>query len=170
MKRVAVIGSAGAGKSIFSRRLGEISRLPVVHLDLHFWNPGWVETPSEEWATKVADLASAERWIIDGNYSRTMDIRLAAADTIIFLDFPRRTCVWRVLVRSALGKPRPDLPEGCNERLDLDFLKFLQWVWNFPKRSRPGVVQRLEVLPREKKVIRLVSPRESEQFLSTLFR
>ena len=73
-------------------RLGEILRLPVIHLDRLHWRPGWVEPPKQEWRRKVEEIVTAERWIIDGNFGGTMDIRLAASDTIVFLDFPRAIC------------------------------------------------------------------------------
>jgi adenylate kinase family enzyme len=101
MKRVVVIGSGGAGKSTFSRRLHAATGLPLIHLDRLFWRPGWTEMPNEEWRATNEMLVKAEAWIIDGNYGGTMDVRLAAADTIIFLDLPRLVCLYRVLKRLA---------------------------------------------------------------------
>ena len=86
-KRIAIIGSSGSGKSTLARTLGVRLGLPVVHLDAHFWRAGWVETDKAQWQETVQALAHGERWIIDGNYSSTMDIRLPLAETIIFLDF-----------------------------------------------------------------------------------
>ena len=97
MKRIAIIGSGGAGKSTFARELGEILNITPTHLDVHYWRPGWQETPRDAWREIQKELLEGERWIMDGNYGGTMDLRLEAADTIIFLDMPRLLCVWRVL-------------------------------------------------------------------------
>src|SRR6185503_1778037 len=101
VQRVAVIGSGGAGKSVFSRELAERSGLPVIHLDREFWRPNWEPTPENEWADRVRSLAEAERWVMDGNYSHTMEIRFARADTVVFLDLPRLLCIWSVVWRWA---------------------------------------------------------------------
>src|SRR5688572_22342824 len=99
MERVLVIGSGGAGKSTFAKRLAERLGLPLVHLDAIYWRDGWIETPKEEWRGIVARLIGEPRWVMDGNYGGTMDMRLAAADTVIFLDMPRVVCLWRVVKR-----------------------------------------------------------------------
>lgn len=129
-----VIGGSGSGKSTFARQLGEVMLLPVVHLDQLNWRPGWVQTERDEAANLAREAASQESWIIEGNYSITFAERIARADTIIFLDFPARTRVWRVLVRmfKFRGQTRPDLPTGCPERVDLTFLP---WVWGYSKRG-----------------------------------
>ena len=88
MKRVLIIGSGGAGKSTLARQMGEISGLPVIHLDAEHWRPGWIEPSKDEWAARVDELTRGESWIMDGNYGGTMSQRIAAADTILFLDLP----------------------------------------------------------------------------------
>lgn len=154
---MAIIGPAGSGKSTLARALGERLNLPVIHLDAHFWSAGWVETEKAQWRETVQALVAGERWIIDGNYSSTMDIRLPQAETIIFLDFPRWLCLLRVLRRwtSFYGDTRPDLPPGCPERFDPDFLR---WIWNYPQRSRPKTVALLQALQAEKRIVWLQSP------------
>ena len=156
MKRVAVIGSGGAGKSVFSRELGDRTGLPVVHLDREFWRPGWDPTPDEAWEARVRELVAADRWVMDGNYSGTMLIRFERADTVIFLDVPRALCVASALWRSARyrGDSRPDMTEGNKERLDLEFLK---WIWSYPRAKRPSILARLAALPPTTRVIRLTS-------------
>ncbi|MCA1628856.1 MAG: AAA family ATPase, partial [Acidobacteria bacterium] len=126
-----------------SRRLGEILGVEVVHLDALYWRPGWVETPKPEWRRRVEELVRRDSWIIDGNYSGTFDIRFEACDTVIFLDVPRLICLWRVLKRRALYRKggRPDMAQGCDEKLDLEFLKFLRWVWDYPTRTRSKVLK-----------------------------
>jgi adenylate kinase family enzyme len=143
------LGSAGSGKSTLSRKLGSIFDLPVIHLDRYYWNPNWVPTSDEEWDQRVEALSRQERWIMDGNYSRTLDIRIGRADTIIFLDMPTLLCIYRVIKRRVMyhRKTRPDLNERCPEKLDWAFLK---WGWNFRRRSRPRVVQKLQEASSEK--------------------
>lgn len=168
MKRVLVIGSGGAGKSTFARRLGERLGLPVIHLDRAYWHPGWVETPKDEWRRKVEEMCAGETWVMDGNYSGTLEVRLAACDSVIFLDLPRVLCVWRVLRRSFMygERGRSDMAEGCRERPDLEYVKFIAWVWNYRKRSRPKVLALLESAASDKRVVRLRSSEEVERFLA----
>ncbi len=163
MKRVLVIGSGGAGKSTFARRLGARLGLEVIHLDKVYWRAGWVETPKDEWKLTVAALCAREAWVMDGNYSGTLDIRLAACDTVIFLDLPRAVCLWRVLRRAAMyrNSSRPDMAVGCREKIDL---KFLHWVWSYPTRRRPSVLARLDKIAADRRVIRLRSDAEVERF------
>lgn len=168
MKRVLVIGSGGAGKSTFARQLGEITGLPVIHLDAEYWRPGWVEPPKAEWAARVAQLAGEERWIMDGNYGGTMPERIAAADTVVFLDLPRTTCLWSVLKRRFRyrGRARPDMTEGCDERLTLAFLK---WVWDYPKTRRPAILVSLRRARADgTRVIRLRTRKAMARFLAGL--
>jgi len=163
MRRVLVIGSGGAGKSTFARRLGARLGLPVEHLDASYWKPGWVETPKEEWRRRVEQLVEGDSWVIDGNYSGTLEVRLAACDTVVFLDLPRRVCIWRVLKRVLTYRDgsRPDMAEGCREKFDFEFLL---WIWNYPKRTRPKVVELIEKHSHGKKIIRLRSDAGVESF------
>ncbi|MHC0064340.1 hypothetical protein ACWATR_15805 [Nostoc sp. UIC 10890] len=87
MKKILIIGSGGAGKSTLARELGTILGLEVIHLDVWYWNPGWVETPKTKWQSIIQDLTLRESWIMDGNYSGTLDIRLSVADTVFFVKF-----------------------------------------------------------------------------------
>jgi adenylate kinase family enzyme len=164
MRRVIVIGCAGAGKSVFSRRLGERLGLPVTHLDRLYWRPGWQEPPRDEWRRTIDELVRGDQWLIDGNYSGTLETRLRAADTVIWLDMPRRVCLSRVVKRWATHpfRRRPDLPEGCRERLDRRFLK---WVWDYPSVTRPAMLAAL-ARKRDGRVIVLRSNRDIEEFLA----
>ena len=164
MRRVLVIGSGGAGKSTFAVQLGERTGLPVIHLDALFWRAGWRETPREEWAARVEELLARDEWIMDGNYGGTMERRLAACDTVVFLDFHRALCLWRVIKRRARhrGRSRPDMAEGCEERLTWEFIR---WVWDYPRTRRPGVLKRLSELSEGQRVFVLRSPREAQRFL-----
>src|ERR1700747_2730402 len=99
MRRVLVLGCPGAGKSTLARRMAAALTLPLVELDRMFWRPGWVEAPREEFRDAVVRLAAMPAWIMDGNYRFTFDLRLPVADTIVFLDLPRRICMWRIIMR-----------------------------------------------------------------------
>ena len=101
-----IIGCSGSGKSTLARKLADLTGLPLIHLDREYWRPGWVEPDKLEWLAAVRAVAARPRWIIDGNYSASLGIRVAAADTVIFLDFPRWVCLWSVLCRSAIGYGR----------------------------------------------------------------
>ena len=163
MKKIVVIGSGGAGKSTFSRRLGEATGLPVIHLDAHYWRPNWDPTPKDEWRASVEEMVKAGEWIMDGNFGSTREVRMQAADTIIMLDVPRRVCMYRVVKRAIMyrGKKRPDMAEGCNERIDLEFLL---WVWNYRSRSRARAFAEIENLS-DKRVVILKNGHEVERFL-----
>lgn len=169
MSRIMVIGPSGAGKSTLARQLGSLLKMDVIHLDRRYWNAGWRETPKPEWSEKVAAMTQGEEWIIDGNYSSTMDIRLKRADRVVFLDFSRARCIVRAVKRRIQwqGKTRPDMAEGCPERIDW---KFLKWIWTYPKRSRPATLERLKHLPPGTKVYVLNKPREVKNFLAKVKR
>ena len=142
MQRVLVIGISGAGKSTFSRQLAQRTSLPLVHLDKEFWQPGWKETPREQWRAKVADLITREAWIMDGGFGASLDLRLPRADTVLWFDYPRLICLARALKRVATsyGRVREDLAPGCPERIDLEFLRY---IWDFNDKSRPQIVAML---------------------------
>ena len=135
MERIVIIGCGGAGKSTLARQLGEKLELPVVHLDKLWWKPGWVESTPEEFDEKLAAELEKPRWIMDGNFNRTMPQRLSKCDTVIYLDFSRFACLMGVLKRvlTTHGKVRPDMGEGCPERFDVDFLK---WIWYYNPNNR----------------------------------
>ncbi|QOR64856.1 DNA topology modulation protein [Cytobacillus suaedae] len=167
MKRIAIIGSGGSGKSTLARKMGNKLNIEVSHLDRLLWKPNWQLTTREEQREIQNELITKDRWIIDGNYSRTLDIRLNAADTIVFLDISKIICVTRVLKRMIRyrNRTRPDMREGCNEKIDLSFIK---WIWGFPKTQRPNVLTKLEQLSTNKEIIVLKSPKEVQRFLDSL--
>lgn len=135
VERILIIGCSGSGKSTLARALGEKLGLPVVHLDQLWWTDGWKHVTREEFDSRLAMALNMEQWIIDGNYSRTIPMRLPRCDTIIYLDFNRWTCLWGIVQRMAgsYGKVRPDMGLGCPERFDPEFVKF---IWNFNKNNR----------------------------------
>jgi adenylate kinase family enzyme len=135
MERIIIIGCGGAGKSTLARQLGAKLNLPVIHLDKLFWKPGWVEMPKDEFDALLRQEMAKEQWIMDGNFNRTLPERIGCCDTVIYLDFSRFACLMGVLKRvlTTYGTVRPDMGEGCPERIDFEFLK---WVWNFNNNKR----------------------------------
>ena|SRR5215469_13758330 len=163
MQRVVILGCSGAGKSTFARALGAKLGLPVVHLDVLFWRPGWTEPEPEAFRAAVAAAHAGERWVSEGNFvGRTFDLRMPRADTIIFIDQPRWLCVSRILWRwlTAFGRTRSDMAQDCFEKLDWDF--FL-WVWNFERDSQPRTLR--EAARYETPVMRLRGDRGMADFL-----
>jgi len=167
MKKILVIGSSGAGKSTFAKRLHEATGIELIHLDQLHWKPNWVEPSKDEWRGIVTNVIKRESWIMDGNFSGTMEIRIEAGDTVIFLDLPRTVCIWRILKRVAKYRKtnRPDMAEGCNEKLDFAFLK---WVWDYPNRTKPKIESLLKKFQNEKTIFRLKSENDVENFFINL--
>jgi adenylate kinase family enzyme len=169
MERVLVIGCSGAGKSTLSRVLGQRLGLPVVHLDREYWRPGWRSIPDAEFERRVAEVVERPRWVIDGNFARTLPLRLTRADTAIHLDFPRWRCLYRVTRRvvraKVLDEARPDMSDGCEERWDWEFV---EWVWNFRAESRPQTVGALERRPEGVKLVTLRTPAAVKRFVAGL--
>ena len=163
MDRIIVIGCGGAGKSTFSRKLSSKLDIPVYHLDKLFWNKGWIETPQEQFDSKIKKIVSKDKWIIDGNYIRTMDIRAKSADTIIFINMPTYLCLYRIFKRRLMyrGKSRPDMADECPEGVDLEFFN---WVLNYNRKIRPEIFKKLN-LYKEKNIIVLSGRKEVKKFL-----
>lgn len=134
---------------------------------MQYWKPNWVETPKDEWSDRVKKLIAKETWVMDGNYTSTLKIRAEAADTIIFLDMTRRLSYFRVITRYLRnrGQTRPDVTEGCPEKIDTDFLK---WIWDYPRARKPVILKYLENIRVNKNVYILHNQVDIDGFLHTL--
>lgn len=165
MNRVLVIGSGGAGKSTFARRLADATGLPLIHLDREYWQPGWRPTPVAAWAARIAELVAQPRWIIDGNFGASLRPRLEACDTVILLSASRWRCLYRVVRRRLVywGHARPDLDDGCPERLTLEFLL---WIWSYPRTSLPRRLEALANLRPDQKGLVLRNNPDIEEFFA----
>lgn len=167
MKRVIVIGCPGSGKSTFSIALAKATALPLIHLDAIYHQDIWSndpETKKTQWQEKIAELVKPELWIIDGNYKSTMQIRIEAADTIIFLDYPRYLSLWRTIARRwrFRNKKRADMPATWKEKISWDFIKL---IWNYNKEQRPNITNQLQMNKERKQVIILTSPQATSKYL-----
>ena len=165
MQRVLVIGPCGAGKSTLAKTLGLKLGLPVFHMDQLNWQPGWVESSKDEIREKLGYIVATDRWLIDGTYGGTLAERLERADTVVYLDYPIRLCVTRLVKRiwTFRGRSRPDMTEGCPERFDLGFL-FYVMRWN----SGPRLRMEMKLDGHEHKVMRLNGPDELKNWLDSL--
>ena len=161
-----MIGSGGSGKTTLARRIAARLNIELIHLDSLYWRPGWVETPKAEWLKILEEIVERDTWIMDGNYSGTLELRIRACDSVIFLDMPRRICLWRVAKRLLLNwnKTRPDMADNCRERFNPGFML---WIWGYRKRTRPKVLAMLRQSP-GKNIVVLRSQREIEEFLAGL--
>ena len=115
--RVLVDGMMGSGKSTFARALAARTGLPLIHLDVHYWKPGWVRPSDDEWRYRQRALLAGEAWIIDGNYNETLALRLERVETVVFLDTPWWLCASRAFVRG-LREPVGEMPEGCQDSVN----------------------------------------------------
>jgi len=164
MRRIMIIGQPGSGKSTLARLIGQRTGLPVVHIDHIHWQSGWLERPRAEKACLCAEVEARDDWVFEGGFSHSWPNRLSRADLLIWLDVPLPIRMWRVLRRH--GRHRPDLPAGCTERLDHEFLAFLRFIWRTRRTSRQAMMRLTE--SSEKPVIRLRSARDTDAFLETL--
>jgi len=165
VERVVVLGPGGAGKTELAHALSRRTGVPVVHLDLLFWRPGWQLAPRDEARAAVDSVVAEERWILDGNFLSAGDTRFERADTVVFLDLPPTTCIARVLRRAVRDRrrARPDLPAGCPEGFDWAFLK---WIWRFSRDDRPRILERMEQTGAD--VVHLRSPAEVKRYVESL--
>lgn len=167
MRRVLVIGGPGSGKSTVARALSGLLNLPLIHLDQLYWSAGWRSVAPADFRARVEALATEPEWVMDGNYFGTFDLRAPCADTLVWLDPTRATCVRRVLWRTltGYGRTRPDGPEGCPERFDLIFF---QYVWQFAAKHRPEILDAIGRFGHRLRVVQLRDERAVDAFLATV--
>ena len=167
MRRVIVVGCQGSGKTTTALKLGHRLGLPVVHLDVLYWRPGWIASDTPPFRAGVSEAIAGDGWIVDGSFSGlAFDLTLARADLLIMIERSRWLCLWRVLWRSLFARhgQRPDLPAGCTEQIDFGLFR---QVWRYGIDRAPRLeAERLQVgsnVP----VVRLYSDREIDAFLAS---
>lgn len=161
MKKILVIGPSGAGKSYFSKELSKVTGLPLFHLDNIFWRKDRTHITREEFDSKLLEILNKDKWIIDGDYSRTYELRIQYCDIIYFLDFSLEDCLKGV--ESRLGKVREDIP-FVDEEFDSEFK---EWIINWFKDKRPWVIH-LEEKFKEKNFIVLKNRNEVNEYLNKI--
>ncbi|CDQ40781.1 MULTISPECIES: DNA topology modulation protein [Virgibacillus] len=166
MKRIMIIGSGGSGKSTLAKQLGKLLHLPVHHMDAIFWQPGWVAIEREQLVEETINIMKTDNWIIDGNYSASMEIRMQQADTIIFLHYRTIQCLYGIIKRRIQhrNKTRPDMGKDCKEKIDLEFFN---WVRTFNKKKAPLIYQRLSKY-KNKNILIFKNRKELNNFLKNL--
>lgn len=142
-RKILVVGCGGAGKSTFALEMGKRFGLPVVHLDRLWWLPDWVERDREEFDGMLKEELGKPSWVIDGNYRRTLPLRLSYCDAVVFLDIPAEECLKNAYARAEMyrGRTRPDMTEGCIEEVHDDFK---QWIERFNTDVRGELLRDLE--------------------------
>jgi len=166
-RRIMIIGPPGAGKSTLALVLSAVLGLPAVHLDQMFWQPGWVPRDGAAFAALLGAAQAQPCWIMEGNYARSLPERLRLADLVIWLDYGRWICLFRVLWRlvRTYGRTRADMAPGCRERFDLEFLRY---IWSFPRVERPRLVAAVEADGGRAHVVMLHSSSQTARFLMSL--
>ena len=163
MKKVIVIGCPGSGKSTLSKKLNEILGIPVVHLDMLYWNSDRTIVDKEIFLRKQLSTIQKKEWIMDGNYASTMELRLQACDTVIFLDYPIDVCLNGIKERR--GKVRTDMP--WTEKEDEEDAEFIEFVKNYNSECRPMVMELLDQYS-DKDIYIFKNRNEAEKFLKKL--
>ena len=164
MNKIIVIGISGAGKSTFALELAKKTAIPLYHLDLIHWQPGWIPLEKSKWRATQQNIIQQDRWIIDGNYGGTLELRMQNADTIFVFDFHSLIALWGALRRTWTyrGKTRPDLNPLCSEKFDLSFYKY---ILEFNRKHRTIIDQALEKYSKNKNVIHFKNRKEVENYL-----
>ena len=162
MLKIIIVGSPGAGKSTFARKLRDITGKPLFYLDMLWHKPDRTTVTQEEFNNRLNGILQKDRWIIDGNYQRTLEPRLQACDTVFLMDFPLETCISGA--ESRIGKKREDLPWT---ELEFD-PEFKQWIQDFPKNRLPQLYEMIETYKDNKEIMVFHSRKEADDYLAAM--
>ena len=162
MLKIIIVGSPGAGKSTFARKLRDITGIPLFYLDMLWHKPDRTTVTQEEFNNRLNGILQKDRWIIDGNYQRTLEPRLQACDTVFLMDFPLETCISGA--ESRIGKKREDLPWT---ELEFD-PEFKQWIQNKKKNRLPQLYEMIETYKDNKEIMVFHSRKEADDYLAAM--
>lgn len=162
MKKVIVIGCPGSGKTTFAEKLSKKTDIPLFYLDAIWHKPDKTHIPREEFDSRIKEIFAAEEWIIDGNYKRTVEMRLKQCDTVFLFDLPTEVCIQGA--RDRIGKKRNDLP-WLEKEPDPEFIKFIE---DFPKDTLPYIYELIEKYKNEKDVVIFKSREEADLYIKNL--
>lgn len=162
MSKIIVIGCPGAGKSTFSRKLSEVTGIKLHYLDMLWHKPDKTHIPREEFDIELEKIMTNESWIIDGNYTRTLEARLKECDTVFLLDYPLEICLEGAASR--IGKERVDLP-WTEDEFDEEFK---QYIIDFSRDNLPEIYELLDKYRNTKKIIIFKSRNEADDYLENI--
>ncbi|MDT3397625.1 topology modulation protein [Streptomyces sp. B1866] len=163
MKKVAIVGCGGSGKSYVARELGRFLGAPVTHLDAVYYDDGWNPLPKEDFAARQRGLVAVPAWVIDGNHNSTLRIRLEACDTVVFMDLPTLTCLWGVLTRQLRHGRGQNQETGVYNRIHWGVIRY---VWSYRRAMRPRVLRKIDEFARDHaEVVLLRSRRQARRWL-----
>lgn len=165
MDRIAIIGCGGSGKTHLANQLAALLELPLTHLDGIYYDTDWNPRPAGEFAAQQHTLVAEPRWLIEGNYASSLPIRLARADTVIFLDVHALTCLAGIAQRRRRYRGGQHTKDGVFDRITWSFIRY---IWNYRKTMRPKVRQLLDDHGRAATLITLTSRRQASRFLTRL--
>ena len=166
MKRIIVIGCPGSGKTTLSKVLAQKLNLPLIHLDRIQWKGNWECIRSDEFDNILRAEINKPQWIIDGNYNRTIPMRLEQCDTVIYLDYPACVCFFSALKRviTNFGRVRDDMGGNCRERFDPTFFWFIL-TFNIKNRKKYHTIFNNCV---NKNIIILKNRKQADKFLNNI--
>lgn len=159
MEKIIIIGCPGSGKSTFARKLRDKIGIPLYYLDLIWHKSDKSNVSSDEFDEKLLEILGKDRWIIDGNYNRTMEMKLQKCDTVFLLDFPTELCLEGV--KSRIGTKREDMPWVETEFDE----EFKQWILDFSKDQLPYIYEKLSQYKEDKKIIVFKSREDADKYL-----
>jgi len=165
MKKIALIGCGGSGKTYLSKQLAALIDAPVTHLDAVYYDDDWNTLPKEKFAAVQEELVAAPAWVIEGNYAGTMPIRLRTADTVIFLDLPPAVCLWGLAQRRLRHGGGQNDATGVYDRISWNFLRY---VWCYRKTMAPRVRKLIQEHATDATVYVVTSRRQARSLLARL--